>query len=327
VSERRLTSGARGWALAGAATVALFVLAGVLGEAFGGEPHGPVSSAYATDGEGLAAWASLLARNGHPVRALRTPLARARVNPAATVVVLDPEALLRSQGTRLLAFVNAGGRLLIGGSEPQRFLTALLEDPPQWHPTAARRAIPSAPPGTLVAGVSEVRSAGEGAWEETAGYRPLLAAQPGGPVLLERHLGRGTLWLLADSSILQNRLLASADNAQLGLNIGGAPPRPVVFVESVHGFGESRGLAALPGRWWAALTGLLLAGLLWALARARRLGPPEPAAASLERSPARREYVEALALLLRRAAGPDELAAARARMADATRPTRLRDRR
>jgi hypothetical protein len=327
VSARRLTSGARGWALAGTAAVALLVIAGILGEAFGGEPHGPVSSAYATDGEGLAAWASLLARNGHPVLALRSPLGRARLDPAATLVVLDPEALLHSQGRRLLAFVNAGGRLLIGGSDPQRFLTALFENPPQWRRVAARRATPAAPFGTLVVGVGEVHSAGEGAWEEAAGYRPLLVAQPGGPVLLERRLGKGTLWLLADSSILQNRLLGSADNAQLGLNIGGAPPRPVVFVESVHGFGESRGLAALPGRWWAALGGLLLAGLLWALARARRLGPPEPAEGSLELSPPRGEYVEALALLLRRAAGPDELAAARGRIADAAQPTRLRDRR
>jgi hypothetical protein len=160
-----------------------------------------------------------------------------------------------------------------------------------------------------------VQSAGEGEWTDTSGYRAPLRDSAGGALLLERTLGRGRLELLADASPLQNRLLASADNAQLALNLAGGG-RPVTFVESVHGFGQSRGLAAIPDRWWVAFAGLALAGLLWVLARGRRLGPAEPIGAASQ--PPRAAYVEAISLLLRRTNDPDELSRTL---------TRLRDRR
>ena len=59
--------GVSGWALAAALLVAGFLAAGILAELFGSEPQGPPSSSYATDSQGLAAWASLLQRHGHPV--------------------------------------------------------------------------------------------------------------------------------------------------------------------------------------------------------------------------------------------------------------------
>jgi len=51
-----------------------------------------------------------------------------------------------------------------------------------------------------------------------------------------------------------------------------------------------------------ALTGFVLAALLWLLARVRRFGPAERAVVAA--APARREHVEALALSLRRARDP-----------------------
>ena len=75
-----------------------------------------------------------------------------------------------------------------------------------------------------------------------------------------------------------------------------------MFVESVHGFGEATGLAALPARWRLALVIGVLAALLWLVSRARRLGPPEEAGENP--APARREHVEALALALRRSRDP-----------------------
>jgi hypothetical protein len=81
----------------------------------------------------------------------------------------------------------------------------------------------------------------------------------------------------------------------------------VVFAESLHGYGPSRGLAAIPNRWRLAFAGLALAGLLWVLARARRLGPPERTTAAPP--PPRGAYVEALALLLRHTSQADDLAA------------------
>jgi hypothetical protein len=294
----------------------MFLALGLLGELFGAGPSGPVSSSYATNSQGLAAWAELLSRTGHTVVQLRTPLQRARLDPADTVVVLDPEALLPAEGKRLLAFVEDGGRLVIGGSDSQSTLPAVIPRPPQLNSSGSVSELAATDGGATVAGVSEVRSAGEGEWSPTAGYRAPLQSAAGGSLLLERDLGSGRIELLADASPLQNRLLGTADNAQLALNLAGGRTRAVVFVESVHGFGQSIGLAALPGRWWLAFAGLALAGLLWILARGRRLGPAEQA--EIASAPPRSAYVEAIALLLRRTRDPQELSAAL---------TRLRDRR
>lgn len=313
---RRRLRGTPGWLLACTGVVLAFLALGALGDALGGGPSGPVSSSYATDAQGLAAWAELLSRTGHTVVQLRTPLAQAHLDPSDTVVVLDPDALLPAEGTRLLAFVKAGGRLVIGGSESQSTLPAVIPRPPTWSSSGSRAQVAVAAAGATVSGVSEVRSAGEGEWTLTSGYRAPLRGSHGGSVLLERNVGQGTIELLADASPLQNRLLAAADNAQLALNLGGARARPVVFVESVHGFGQSRGLAALPSGWRLAFALLALAGLLWILARGRRLGPAEPAHVSTQ--PPRAAYVEALALLLRRTRDPGQLSSLL---------TRLRERR
>jgi len=298
-----------------ASVVVAFLALGLLSEALGAGPSGPASSSYATDSRGVAAWAELLRRSGHPVEQLRTPLGQARLDPADTVVVLDPDALLPAEGRRLLAYVRAGGRLVIGGSDSQSTLPALIPRPPAWSGSGSRTQLAVAGAGATVSGVEEVRGAGEGEWAVTSGYRAPLRGARGGSVLLERSLGSGRIELLADASPLQNRLLASADNAQLALDLAGGPARGVVFVESVHGFGQSRGLAALPSSWRLAFALLALAGVLWVLARGRRLGPAEPA--HVPSQPPRAAYVEAIALLLRRTRDPGTLA---------TLLTRLRER-
>jgi hypothetical protein len=119
---------------------------------------------------------------------------------------------------------------------------------------------------------------------------------PDAPLLLEQREGRGRAFLLADSSPLQNRLLADADNAALGIELAGSPGRPVVFVESLHGFGEATGIEAIPGRWWWVLGGLAAAGLLFALASGKRFGPPEREHRELP--PARSEFADAIATSL-----------------------------
>jgi len=298
--------GRRGWVLAGAGAVLVIILLELIGSLTGSGPQGPVSSAYATDAQGLAAWAELAGGAGQPVSELRAPLSTATLDPASTVVVLDPDALLRGDGERLLAFVRAGGRLIVGGQDPDAVLTALSPAPPGWVGTAGTSDGPTPLGASVLPGVGTVASAGAGAWTQTSGDRVLLADADGNPVLLAQRLGAGEILLLADASPLQNAYLATADNAQLALVLGGSPRRPLVFVESVHGYGTSRGLAALPLGFKVALIGLALAGLLWVLARGRRLGPPD--ALDPLPVPARSAYVRALALLLRRSARPDELA-------------------
>ena len=119
-AARERPAGRRGWAVAGAVVVVVVVALELLGSFFGPGPQGPVSSSYATDAQGLAAWSELASRAGHPVAALREPLSGAALDPASTLVVLDPDALLRNDGRNLLVFVRRGGRLILGGQDPTR---------------------------------------------------------------------------------------------------------------------------------------------------------------------------------------------------------------
>jgi Domain of unknown function (DUF4350) len=254
-----------------------------------GTPGGPTSSAFATGPDGLAAYAELVEREGHPVTRLRTPPAESELDPGSTLVVLDPQGLTGEDNRALLRFVRRGGRL-IGG----RWVGYA------WRAGGPRRAVPLVPIPELAA-VRRVESAGEGSWAPGGGALPALAG-PGGTLLAVDELGAGRALLLADASPLQNRLLEHADNAALGLGLAGPPGRPVVFAESVHGYGRASGLRAIPTSWRWTLGGLLVAALVWMVARGRRLGPPERARRAL--APARREYVEALGAVLARTRSP-----------------------
>jgi hypothetical protein len=277
-----------------------------------GTPGGPRSSSYATAADGAAAYAELLRRAGHPVVRLRTPPAEAGLDPRTTVVLLDPGSLDRDDAEELARFAEDGGRLVAGGRS--RLLADLLEKPPDWSASGAERARPVAPVAEL-AGVRDVRASGPGSWSATGEALPALADRDS-TLLAVAAPGAGRALLLANSSPLQNRLLGRADNAALGLGLAGEAGRPVLFVETVHGYGLASGLAAIPDRWLWVLGGLLVAALTWMLARGRRLGPPERERRELP--PPRRAYVEALGAALARtrspaAAGEVVLAAIRTR--------------
>jgi hypothetical protein len=262
------------------------------------QPGGADGSAYATQPHGAAAYAELLRRDGHRVRYLRAPLDSGRLDPATTLVVLDgAPRLARAERSALARFVRGGGRLVAGGADAGR---DVVPRAPRWVARGPRHARPAAPvPETR--DVRDVVSAGAGGFTALGGALPALGSDPA--LLAVARAGRGRALLLADSAPLQNRLLARADNAALALALAGPRARPVVFAESLHGYGRSTGLAALPGRWRVALGIGALAALLWLASRARRLGPPEQTAALPP--PARREHVEALALALRRAPDPE----------------------
>ncbi len=283
-----------------AGIVAAFVALNALAALVSGlrpEPSGAPGSAYATQPRGAAAYAELLRRAGHPVRYLRAPLAEARLEARSTLVVLDAPALGPAERAALGRFVRAGGRLVAGGPHAGR---GVVPGAPRWRAGAASVVRPSAPVPETSA-VRRVVSAGAGGFEPLEAALPALGTTPA--LLAVVRSGRGRALLLADAAPLQNRLLARADNAALGLALAGPSRRAVAFAESVHGFGPQTGLAALPGRWRIALGGAVLAALLWLVSRARRLGPP--ASRADEPAPARREHVEALALGLRRARDPE----------------------
>jgi hypothetical protein len=111
-------------------------------------------------------------------------------------------------------------------------------------------------------------------------------------------VGRGTERFTIDSTPLRNRALALSDNAARALALAGPPSRRIAFLETVHGYGERTGLAALPSSVKTTLWLLGLAALAFLLWRGRRLGPPELPARKLP--PPRREHVEALAAALAR---------------------------
>jgi hypothetical protein len=280
------------------------VIAGVTVVTGGSGPGGPTSSSYATDGDGLAAYAELLARNGHAVERVRTSLDKANLDPGTTLVVADPASMTPAEAAAIARFVGAGGRLVAAGGDAAPVLGGLPGGGPEWDIAGVRSARPLVP-APEVAGVTTVESAGAGSWDESKGTLPLLGDRD--RVLATVAVaGAGRVVALADASPLQNRLLARADNAAFALGIAGAG-RPVAFAEAQHGYGRRTGLGAIPARWRWALAGGFLATIVWMWSRGRRLGPPD----DIERSvpPARRAYVDAMAGALARTRQPDVVAA------------------
>jgi hypothetical protein len=168
---------------------------------------------------------------------------------------------------------------------------------------------PSAGETVVVAGGSPLPAAERAALvaQVRAGGRAVLAGTAargfGGAPAGERSLGRGTLVTVPDAALLANRELAAGDHAARALALAGPPSRRVAFVESVHGYHEQRGLAALPDAVITCLALLGLAALAFLIVKGRRLGPPEAAARDL--APPRRAHVEALAAALARTPDKD----------------------
>jgi hypothetical protein len=267
----------------------------------GADETAPRSSSLSTGRTGLAAYSELLRRNDRGTEALRGDLTDIALEPSETLVVLDPVGLERDEADVIRRFVQRGGRLVAGGAGASGLLDTLIDGAPTWSSVGIRlaRSVGAAPE---VAGVRSVRSAGGGSWSDPGATAAVLA-DSSRALATVADVGRGRVVALADPSPLQNRLLASADNAGFGLDAAG-DGRAVRFAEGLHGYGGERGLGAIPGRWQAALIGLALAALLGVVAAGRRLGPPEESGRTL--LPPRREYVDALAGSLARTRRPVE---------------------
>jgi hypothetical protein len=275
------------------ALVVVLIAVSVVIDQLAPTPSGPEGSSYATSPEGAAAYAELLHRAGHPVRRVREPLAEQPLDPRTTLVILDPEQVAPAEANAIGRFVREGGRLVAAGALG-RWLGRVVDAPPQWAPSAPGRATVVVPtPET--AGVRSVAFAESGRWDALGGALPILAT-PEGPVAAVAGAGAGRAVLLADASPLSNRELAGADDAAFGLAAAGGGRRPVAFLETVHGYGEATGIAALPARALWVLAGLALAALALVWSMARRLGPPEYEARAL--APPRRDYVRAVAAAL-----------------------------
>ncbi len=265
----------------------------------GGDPGGPTSSSYATGGDGYGAWADLLAQGGHPVVRLRTPLAKADLDPGSTVVVADPDLIEPSDAEALAELVAKGGRLIVAGRGGSPLLAPFAGAAVAWHPEGVQTAAPLVPtPET--GGVQDVAGSGRGSYGPTGALLPVLGGDGRVTMALGRApVGNGVVVGVADARMLDNDHLARRSDAALALAVVGPVHRPVVFVESVHGYGSSTGLAALPNTWKWAAAGLLLAVLCGLWSAGQRFGPPEQSQRDLP--PPRRAYVDAMAADLARA--------------------------
>ena len=279
--------------------IVLNLLAGGIDRAVGGrEPSGVAGSSYGTQATGLAGLTALLAHYGHPVVRARGEPAGLTFDPADTVFVIEPTTLTEADDTQLLEFVTAGGHLVIGGSDPF-YVRNLRDQAPTWisdgvavYEEVDRR----------LGDVHTISTAARGAWDDPGSGTVVVHQGPTTLVTADR-VGEGGIFFLADTSPLENAYLAEADNAAFALGLAGDTGRRVVFVEGVHGFGERRGLGALPASWRLALAVLAVAAVVFAWARARRFGGPDRPSRDLP--PARAEYVRALAVTLERTHDPE----------------------
>ena len=278
-----------------AALAAFIVLLEVL-ERISPAPEGPRSSSYATSPQGLAGYASVLQRAGHPIRRLRTSVTDDAPPTEATLIVLDPDVMEPAEAKAIGDWVRSGGRLVAGGAGDSGWLDEVIAHVPRWEPDGATDREPLLPV-IETSDVEEVRAYEFGAWHELGNTLPVIGPADA-PLVVTARSGEGSVALLADASPLHNRALDQADNAMFGLNLIGGPRKPVAFLETVHGYGALRGFGGLPANVKWVLLGLALTTLMALWAAGRRFGPIEDIDEELP--PPRVEYVDALASALAR---------------------------
>jgi len=274
-----------------AAIVLINVAASALESIVGGEPGGPVSSSFSTGGSGLEGYADLLDAHGHRVTRLRDAVGRDDLPAGSTVVVADPDQLTEAEVRALGEFVVDGGTLVVAGAATEPIVGLLTGQRVRWQQRATTDELDVWVPDARTGGAERLAGDRGGRWRDIGPLVPLVGAD-GQAAVVTAPVGDGTIVALADADLLHNQHLASADNAAFALALGGDAPRPVVFVESVHGFARG-GLDAVPPSWKWATAGLALALLVGLWAAGARFGPPEPDHRSLR--PPRLEHVRALA--------------------------------
>jgi uncharacterized protein DUF4350 len=253
------------------AVAALVLLAAVVLTVTGARSDRGLLDPDAVEPAGGAALAALLRDRGVTVVPAGRPDALATSGPASTVLVTAPERL---RSADLAALVRSGARVVLV-APGRRALEALAP--------GVRPGMP--PPGLLDTG-------------DPAPACGLPAAVAAGPVDLDADVYTlappatgcyprgavvglavsGTTTVVGSATPFTNDALDRGGNAALTMRLLGATPRLLWYVPPVlpDADGTTPLLRLVPAGWvWGGAT-LLLAGVVTALWRGRRLGPPVP---------------------------------------------------
>ena len=284
-------------------------------------PPSQVPSVHNPGPLGLRALYLYLQESGAPVSALEASFAGPGLSPALrTVVVAAPvgQPVTRDEVSALRAWVAQGGTLvyLMARDSPVRQSAldewllpgkgALLASdasglPPEEKDLTGTTARVWVPVGAA-RGLDRLRvSLDEGLTVGLSGAVP-LAGTPGTAVLWRALEGRGEVYVLAGADLAENRRLELLDNLRFWEAL--AARGPLAFDEYHQGAGVKPEPPSSRALWVFVAQGLVV-GLLYAVSRGTRFGPPRPLAVERHRSSL--EYIHSLGWLARRAKVEREL--------------------
>ncbi|MFB7466210.1 DUF4350 domain-containing protein [Streptomyces sp. NPDC056224] len=246
-----------------------------------GTRHGMLDPRSA-DPSGSRAVAELLKDRGVTTRVVTTAREAAdAAGPRTTLLVTDPDVLGTTQrGVIRSAMDLSGGRtvLLAPGGH------SLPDLAPGVHTKGDADSDTLAPACTLPAAASAGRAGTGGGLRYTTALPRATACYPTGghPTLLVLPAATpgGDTVLLGSGTVLLNESLAEEGNASLALQLLGSRPDLVWYMPSLadsdpatHSGEDENLFDLIPAGWYWALLQLLVAAVLAALWRARRLGP------------------------------------------------------
>ncbi len=223
----------------------------------------------------------------------------ASVPPPPGTFVLLRDVRDGEQASSLLRWARSGGRLVV--ADPGSLLLPLLSVEPGDRVAlfGARTLLPNCTAPETV-GVTEILAdSGDLTLRSSNADAVECFTRLGGSYVLLVQAGEGEVVLLGGSSALTNELLDEGDNAMFALMLLGGGG-PVVFGPPAQPGARGHSLwGLLPGPPKVVIIEIVIAGVLFALARARRLGrsPSEEPLAPIPAS----ELVRATAGLYRRA--------------------------
>ncbi|HME81605.1 MAG TPA: DUF4350 domain-containing protein [Candidatus Eremiobacteraceae bacterium] len=272
-------------------------------------PRFDTFSSFDAHSGGYRAWYELLGREG--MRVERFEQRPAFLDDSIGTLIVAPnlrESVLRTEQTHqqigqpqaidfdnLRAWVKNGGRLIWitdGTWDDWLDLDTDSEAGPE-HDAAVTVALAPLTDGVnAVSGTSRRRVSGSPA------YVPLIA-DSGGAVVALRRLGKGSIVVVTDQSLFDNKRLSDGDNARLAYDLAAGSAGAVAFDEYVHGYVSG-------SSWWTILpvpvrAGLIVIGaglLLLLFGAALRFGPTARLPETTERTSA--EYLSSMAQLLAR---------------------------